>query len=196
MHILELAIDRGEADVGDLVQLIQAGHDQLPDLARVPLPVRLLHQAGLDLLGDLLEFGHAHGPLLGGLEEAAQNLVAIKGLPAAILLHHHELDLFNALVRREPPLAVQALPASPDRRPVAGLPRVDDLLLHLPAKGALHQGRSSVSRPNRSAESFDPELKTEGLTGEAVRCTRGTAGRAPGPCPAPAAGGPPRSLPR
>src|SRR5580658_866810 len=34
VHILELAVDRGETYVGDLIEVLQLAHDQLTELAR------------------------------------------------------------------------------------------------------------------------------------------------------------------
>src|ERR671934_29738 len=50
LEIHERTIDRGEADVGDLIQPTELVHDQLPDLARGNFDLAPGSEFGLDLI--------------------------------------------------------------------------------------------------------------------------------------------------
>src|SRR6185503_21128587 len=83
-----------------------------------------------------------HRPLLAGLDEPGQHLLAIEGLAPAVLLHDQVRDLVDALVGREALAAAQALAPAADDLALLALPRVHHLVLHVGAEGALHRAAS------------------------------------------------------
>jgi len=136
--VAELPIDRGEPDVGDLIQGLQAFHDELADLGGLHFFFGALLEPAFDLLDDLLEPGNGDRPLFDGLEEPAEELLAVEELARAVLLNDHVRDLFDLLVRRKPAGTTEAFPAAADRKPFLALARVDDLALRVGAKRTFH----------------------------------------------------------
>jgi hypothetical protein len=96
-------------------------------------------EAPLDAVDDRLDLLRRDGPLLTGELDPGDHLLPIEGLAAAVLLHHHGEDLFDALVGGEAPFATEALTAAPDDGTLVGEARVDDLVLELGAERALHE---------------------------------------------------------
>src|SRR5947209_3060430 len=141
-HVLELQIDRREADVGDLVEFLESAHDHLADLRGGPLALRRLLHVLLDGVDDAIELGRRDGPLLAGAQEARHHLVAVERLAPPILLDDHVGDFVNALVGRKAPLAAQALAAAANGVALARLARVNDLIFEVTAEGAFHKLQS------------------------------------------------------
>src|SRR5260370_21255708 len=91
LGLAEIAIDRGEAHIGDVVELSQRLHDRLADGLggdfALALAFELTHDLGHDLVDAL------------GLDRAlpqrdlhrAHQLVAVKRHPAAVALDHYQL---------------------------------------------------------------------------------------------------------
>ena len=138
IDILELPVHRREADVGHLVQVPEALHDQLPDAGGADLPPQLVLELLLDLVGGPLQQGEGDRPLLAGLEHAAQELAPVKGLPGAALLDDHQGEHLHGLVGGEAILAFQALPPPADAGAVVGGAGVDDLAVQGGAEWAFH----------------------------------------------------------
>ena len=149
VDVLELPVHRGEPHVRDLVQIVEAAHDQLSDLGRGDLPVGLLGQPAFDVVHDLFELRHAHRSFLDGLGEPAHQLVAIEGLAPPVLLHDHEVDLLDPLVGREAPVALQALPAAADDVAVLAFAGVHHFLRHGATVRAAHSSPLNVGVPGR-----------------------------------------------
>src|SRR4051812_13508662 len=66
VDVAEGAVDGGEADVGDLVELAQRRHHLLAEPARRDLLLAELLRAPLDVTGDLLDLHDRHRPLFTG----------------------------------------------------------------------------------------------------------------------------------
>src|SRR5690348_11517513 len=108
------AVDAGEADVGDVVELAQAFHNHLADDARLDLGLPQLVQFRLDLLDDGFELADGNGPLLAGVLQAGLNLLALEWLAPAVALDHHQLRQHDALDRAEALEAVLAAAPAAD----------------------------------------------------------------------------------
>src|ERR1043166_6792873 len=152
-HVLELQVDRSEADVGDLFEFLQAAHDHLADLRRRALPLRRLLHVLLDGVDDAVELRGRDGPFLAGAQQPGHHLVAVERLAPPVLLDDHVGDFVNALVGREPPLALQALAAAANRVALARLARVNDLVFKVTAEGASH--KFSLADLSRAERAFD-----------------------------------------
>src|SRR5207248_6090800 len=150
-------VDGSESDVGDLVESAQLVHDQLADLAGWDLDLAPGPQLGLDLVDDALHRTGRYVPLGGGLHQAAEQLLAVEVLPAAVLLDHIEGNRLDPLVGGEALGALEALAPAPDRLTGIRIARVDHLQVNVTTIWALHQGFSfpyivsALRRPRRGA---------------------------------------------
>src|SRR5215203_112386 len=143
VDVLEPAVHRGEAHVGDLVQLLEPLHDEGADLLGRDLPVLALVEHRFGLIDDRLQLLQGDRPLLARLEQAAEELLAAELLARAVVLDDHVGDILDLLVGGEAPAAAQALAAAADGRAVAALPRVDHPVAVFGAKGAPHRALSA-----------------------------------------------------
>src|SRR5437762_2543892 len=138
LDILEVAVHGGEAHVGDLVEVAQLLHHELPDRARGHLPVaeasHLVHDAAHGLV-DLLA---RHGALLQRLLHAGAQFPLIEGLAATIALDHHRHHQLGRLESREALAALQALAAAADLTAFPREARVGHLGLDVAAEGTVH----------------------------------------------------------
>src|SRR5580704_3961332 len=143
---LESSVDRGEPEVGHLVQIPERAQDGQAhlvrgDLAQSPRPDRLLH-----LLGQDRQLVLADRPSLACPLHATDDLVPGEGLGDTAALGDHQDD---RLLGGEPPPALRACPAAADRGAVIGRPAVDDPAVGVPAERAVHAiaslGRRSCS---------------------------------------------------
>ena len=136
--VLERAVHRGEADVGDLVELVQLLHHHLADLPRRDLALaerqHLLHDAvdrRVDVLG-------RHRPLVQRALEADADLRDIEVRAVAVGLDHLRQAQLDGLVGGEALLAGDAAPAPANRIAGLGHARVDDLRVGAAAEGTFH----------------------------------------------------------
>src|SRR6202040_3338014 len=140
VQVLEAPVDRGEADVGHLVELPQPLHHEGADLPRGDLAVLSVVEHGLRLADDRLEAARRHHPLLAGLEQAGEQLLAAELLARAVVLDHHVRDVVDLLVGGEAPPTAHALAPPPDGGAVAALARIHDPVAVLGAEGTPHGG--------------------------------------------------------
>ena len=177
---LEAAVDRGEADVGDLVELGELAHHEVADAAGRHLALAERAQAldhpvdrALDLLG-------RHRALAQREHHAAHQLVAVEVGAAAVLLHqarHLEVD---ALVGGEALLAGDALapPADGVRLEVGA--GVDHLGVVRPAERAFHAytGKRCAERLHLARDARKVPLVRSGRSStSAMRCASFSASR-------------------
>src|SRR5262245_8501863 len=123
--VLELPVHRREPHVGDVVEALQLAHDEVADRLRPHLAVVPPEEVALDLGDDVVDHLDGHGPLLAGHAQAGPDLLAVERLAAAVLLDHVEDAFLELLLRGEPALAGEALPATPDDAAVTGGARID-----------------------------------------------------------------------
>ncbi len=140
LNVLKIQVDRGKPYVRDFVVPPQSIHDQLADFAGLPLSLRRFDDEGFRLVHDLLELADRDWPLFARPQQAIQNFLAVKFLPAPVLFHHHVRDLIDTLVGGEALLALQALPAAADRIGFFALARIHDLVVGVAAKRTFHDG--------------------------------------------------------
>src|SRR5437773_7950133 len=74
----ELAIDRGETHVRDVIELLQFLHQPRANLLGRHLTLRTFLELRLDAVGDGLELLDADGPLLGRGQEPGDELLPLK----------------------------------------------------------------------------------------------------------------------
>src|SRR5690606_2147408 len=142
-HVLEAAIDRGEAHIADVVELAQLVHHEAADLDRRHLALathaQLVHHRtyrGLDaFLG--------HRPLLQRAVEPRPQLARVKRLAATIALDDDRQLQLDGLQRTEALAACLAATAAADGRAVFGNARVDHAGVGVLAEGAVHWAKTS-----------------------------------------------------
>src|SRR2546421_153349 len=127
LRLPEIAVDRGEADIGNLIKCRQRFHDQFADvLARnlgVARTFELAHQ-GVDDAFHPLGFDW---PLAQRDIDRARQLVALERLPLSVLLDDRQLAQLHPLKGREARGAIRAEAAATDRAAILSRARIPDL---------------------------------------------------------------------
>ena len=136
--VLELAVDRGEADIGHLVHLTQAIHHQLSDPGGGHLPIHLVLKGLLNLIGDPLQLAEGHRALLTGAQHTVEQLALVKGLAAAVLFDDHQGQALHRLIGGKALVAGQALPPAADAGPLVRRPGIHHLALQMGTIGTFH----------------------------------------------------------
>src|SRR5664279_2669330 len=137
-NVLERAVDRGEADVADLVELVEFLHHHFADQPGTYFTLaereHLLHDA-VDRRVDVIR---GDRPLVQRALEPHADLCGIEVRAVAVGLDHLRQAQLHGLVGREALLAVHAAPAPANRIAGLGHPRIDDLGVGAAAEGTLH----------------------------------------------------------
>src|SRR5271167_4186387 len=81
LDILEVAIDRCEAHISDLVQVTEPFHDQFSYLCSRYLPISAVRELSLDRIYYFCEFGHRDRSLLAGFEEPGEHFLPVELFP-------------------------------------------------------------------------------------------------------------------
>src|SRR5688500_5653919 len=156
-NVAEVTIDRGEPDVGDLVQHPELVHHERANLLGAHLALGFLLQRRLDPVSDRLERSDADGPLLTRFEQPGQQLLPLEPFAAAVLLDHHVGDLVDPLVTGEPAPAAEALAAPADDLPLLALAGIHHFVAEVRAVWTLHEASELASfwalsnvRPSRA----------------------------------------------
>jgi hypothetical protein len=84
---------------------------------------------GLGGVHDGFQLAGRHGPLFAGAQQAAEHLLPVEALAAAVFLDHHVGDFVDALVGGEAAIAALALPPPPDGVGLFALARVHHPIL-------------------------------------------------------------------
>src|SRR5262245_21774837 len=139
---LERAVDAGEAEVGDLVELAEWPEDRQADLVGGYLGGAVEAQRVLDPLAEARQVVLGDRPALAGLAHAGDGLLALERLGRAGALEHGQLHLLDG---GEPLLAARAGAPPANGGAVVGDPRVDDPGVGVTAVGTVHRGLLSAS---------------------------------------------------
>jgi hypothetical protein len=140
-HVLELAIHGSESHIGNLVQLTKLFDDQLADHLGGHFLVERLGALPLEAIDHGFELLDGDRALLAGLEQAAEDLLALVRNPSAVLLDHPQHGLLDPFVGGVAALALQTLAPTADDEGVAAATGVDDPVVVGFAEGATHGGR-------------------------------------------------------
>src|SRR5438270_10209962 len=138
LGLAEIAVDRRETDVSDLVEARQRLHDKAADhiagnvgLART---LQLPHQR----VDDALDPIRLDRPLAQGDVDRAGELVAVERLALSVLLDDRQFAQLHAFEGREAGRAIRAEAPAPDRAAIIGRPRILDLRIVGSAKRTAH----------------------------------------------------------
>src|ERR1700712_1019861 len=146
LGLAEIAIDRGETHIGDVVELAQMLHHDLADRLRGNLRLAAAFKLAHDRRDQLLD------PLLidRALAQAdlyrAHQLVAVERHPAAVALDHRQLAQLHALEGGEAEIAGDADPPPPDHGGFLGWTRGLHLRIEAVAAGASHPAKILTDR--------------------------------------------------
>ena len=97
-----------------------------------------VHQEGFGGVDDCFQLACRNGAFFAGAEQAAEDLLAVESLAAAVFLDHHVGDFVDALVGGEAAVAALALAAAADGVGLLAFARVDDAILPETAIGTFH----------------------------------------------------------
>src|SRR4029077_21201785 len=127
LGLAEIAIDRGETHISDLVEAGERLHDEAADDVTRDLALagalELTHHRVDDAL-DLLGLDRA---LAQGDVDGAGELVALERLALTVLLDHRQLAQLDALESGEARRAIRTEAPPTDRGTIVGRPRILDL---------------------------------------------------------------------
>src|SRR3990170_4450083 len=112
-QVVHPQIHDGVANVSDVVEFLQPGHDHIPHHPAGDLVFAHRLQGGLDLADQPLDIGGGDGALGAGNADAANQLFAVELLPRPILLDDQRRGKDGSLVGAEALLAREAFPAAP-----------------------------------------------------------------------------------
>src|SRR5947209_6512475 len=137
--VFELPVHGREADIRDLIELVELGHDLFAHNTARDLGLAPLLDTLLDAVRDDLQRRHADRAFLTGFLQAGQHLGPVEGLSPPVFLDDHGEHFVDPLIGGEPPLAPQALPAPADGLAFFRHPRVHDLVFNVATKRASHR---------------------------------------------------------
>ena len=112
----EIAVDRGEAHVGDVVEALEPLHHQFADALGGNVGVALALELPHDAVDHALDPLGRDGALAQRDFDRAQQLVAVERRAPAVLLDHHQLAQLHALEGGEAAAAIGTDAPPPDRR--------------------------------------------------------------------------------
>lgn len=138
VDVLELAVNRDVADVGDGIDLMELVHDLRADRGGGHLAEVILVEVGENFFHGAIEALHGDRAFLAGFDEPAGELFPVERFASAVPLHHAQLRALDLLVGRVAVSAFQALPTTTNRRPVLGGTRVEDFVFEGTALDASH----------------------------------------------------------
>ena len=127
-HIVELAVDRDVAHIGDGIDLVKLVHHLGSDDMGGNLGDMILVEIGEDFLHGAIEPVHGHRAFFAGLDQTAEQLLPVDSLPASVFLDYPQLGPLDLLVGGVAVGAVETFATSPDRGPVFRHPGIYDLV--------------------------------------------------------------------
>ncbi len=151
IEVLELAVDAGEAHVGDGIEVAERLDDLFADHLRLDLLVAGVHQIALEGLDQPLHRLGGDRPLHDRAPQAREDLHPVPRLATTVALHHQGHHLLDALVRRVATAASIAFTSPAGHLATLGEAGVDHLVVQDTAVRALHGAATYHIRVRRSA---------------------------------------------
>jgi len=125
-HVLERPIDGSKADIGDLIKFGQVFHHDLANLAALQLALLLFLDIAFDQMNQAIKLFLRVRPLGQGLQDPVDQLAARVGFAVSVPFYNHNIQQFHLFERREPILALVALPAAANHHAVLRQTRIHD----------------------------------------------------------------------
>src|SRR5262245_1311159 len=167
LGVLEIAEDRGKPRGRQRVEAHQLVHHALAEPGALDLLLPEVLDRALQAVDQLLEVVRRDRPLLAGLADRRDQLLALELLAPPVLLDHLGQDFLDALAGGEPATALEAFAAAPDLGPVAAQPGVDHLVHRVAAVGTAHGSGDVVPAAwiQREASAEQLDVLADGIGG-------------------------------
>src|SRR5260370_29144725 len=127
LGLAEIAVDRGEADIGDLIEDRQRLHYLLADLLAADLGLARTFELAHQRIDHALDPLRLDRPLAQRDIDRASQLLPVERFALVVLFQHGQLAQLHPLEGREARRAIAAEPAPPDGAAIVGRPRILDL---------------------------------------------------------------------
>src|SRR5450432_370922 len=137
LDILEAAMDRGVAEVGDLIEFTQLFQDFVANRGPgnfAPARLQFMH----DIVDRFLECHQADGTFFTGLRHAVRQLASIEGFMGTVPFDHAQIGPFNFFVSGETESTGKTNSPPPNARTISRLSRIDDLVIAISALWTAH----------------------------------------------------------
>ena len=134
----KLAVDGGEADVGDFTFVFEAIENEFADFGAGDFALVALVEFGFDIIDDRVEAIEGHSGFFAGANHSPQEFGAIEGFSLVVAFDNGEGNKFDAFVGGKATLAAQALPSPPNALTAFGRSRFEDATIGMFAKRTLH----------------------------------------------------------
>ena len=112
--VFELAINRGEPDIGDFVDVLEFFHGEFADFARSDLFFQRVLQLRLDVGDSFFDDFDRDRTFLTGAQQAVEQLDAVETLAGAVFLDDDQRDGLDDLIRGKALAALRAFTAATD----------------------------------------------------------------------------------
>src|SRR5882757_412270 len=142
LRLAKIAVHRGKADIGDVVELAQMLHHDLADGLRGNLRLAAAFELAHDGRDHLLDPLRIDRPLAQRDLQRAHELVAVERHPAAVALDHREFAQLHPLESGETEIARHADPPPANDRGILGGTRVLYLRIETVAAWAAHPAKT------------------------------------------------------
>src|SRR6516162_3848982 len=159
LGLAEIAVDRGEAHIGNVVERAQRLHHHLAHRLRGDFALALALELAHDLGHGLIDALRLDRTLAQRDLDRAQQLVSIERHAAAVALDDHKLAQLHALECGKAEIAAQTHATAADDGGILGRPRVFDLRIEAAAIRTTH-GRPLRSRNHSWARLNAASLKS------------------------------------
>ena len=136
--VAEVFVDAREANVGDVVEGLEANHHRFANAPGFHLVAERFHLP-LNAADQAIDPGRVDVTLAASMADRAGEFVAVERFALAVFLDDGEVAQLHALERREASAAGLALAPAPDRRPVLGRATVLYLAVFMGTERAAHQ---------------------------------------------------------
>src|SRR6516162_3232653 len=138
LRLAEIPVDRGETDIGNLIEARQRLHDEASDHITRDIDLARTLQLPHQRVDDALDALGLERPLAQGDVDRSGELVSVEGFAVPIFLDHGQLAQLHPLESREAGAAIWAEPPASDRAAIVCRTRILYLRLIGPAKRTAH----------------------------------------------------------
>src|SRR5476651_2426741 len=140
-EVFKVFVDRGETDVGNLVEALQFLHDELADVAGIDFALSAGEQFFLDGEHGRVDGGGGHRTLAQRQHQTAAQLGGGELGAVAVLLDDEGHDQLDALIRGKSFITFSAAPTAAYRVALLRYARIEDLRVFVLAERTFHGRR-------------------------------------------------------
>lgn len=141
VDVLELPIDGGKSDIGDLVQLVQLLHDFFPHDPTFNLRFAHLLNPFFYPIGDGFDSPGADRPLFARFLHSGEDLGAVERLASAVFFHDDGQNFLDAFVGGVAAFTAKTLAPAADDLAFLGHARIDDFVFEFITERTFHRRR-------------------------------------------------------